>query len=221
MPYKTELHMHTGDISVCARVTPEEAVRDYKAAGYRTIVVTNHMNRATFQHMAGASWEEQIQWYVAARKRILDYADADFSILLGFELRLDGCENDYLVYGATDDFLLHNGDLMAMTLPDFSALAHQNGLLIYQAHPFRYHMTMVKEQYLDGVEAYNGNARHDSHNFLTVTWAGYTHLPMTSGSDYHRPQDPCNGGILTDMPITNDDGLLAALMTKNYTLLRG
>ena len=110
MPYKTELHMHTGDISVCARVTPEEAVRDYKAAGYRTIVVTNHMNRATFQHMAGASWEEQIQWYVAARKRILDSADADFSILLGFELRLDGCENDYLVYGATDDFLLHNGD---------------------------------------------------------------------------------------------------------------
>ena len=110
---------------------------------------------------------------------------------------------------------------MAMTLPDFSALAHQNGLLIYQAHPFRYHMTMVKEQYLDGVEAYNGNARHDSHNFLTVTWAGYTHLPMTSGSDYHRSQDPCNGGILTDMPITNDDELLAALMTKNYTLLRG
>ena len=221
MPYKTELHMHTGDISVCARVTPVEAVRDYKAAGYRTIVVTNHMNRATFQHMADASWEEQIQWYVTARKKILDYADADFSILLGFELRLDGCENDYLVYGATDDFLLHNGDLMAMTLPDFSALAHQNGLLIYQAHPFRYHMTMVKEQYLDGVEAYNGNARHDSHNFLTVTWAGYTHLPMTSGSDYHRPQDPCNGGILTDMPITNDDELLAALMTKNYTLLRG
>ena len=79
MPYKTELHMHTGDISVCARVTPEEAVRDYKAAGYRTIVVTNHMNRATFQHMVGASWEEQIQWYVTARKRILDYADAALS----------------------------------------------------------------------------------------------------------------------------------------------
>ena len=80
MPYKTELHMHTGDISVCARVTPEEAVRDYKAAGYRTIVVTNHMNRATFQHMAGASWEEQIQWYVTARKKILDYAEAGDNI---------------------------------------------------------------------------------------------------------------------------------------------
>lgn len=221
MPYKTELHMHTSDVSPCARSTPEQAVADYRAAGYRTIVVTNHMNRSTFEHMRDASWQEQMEWYVQARKAILQYAREDFTILLGFELRFDGCDNDYLIYGASDEFLLTNGDLMGMNPAAFSELAHRSHLLMYQAHPFRYHMTLVKEQYLDGVEAYNGNIRHDSHNFLTVSWADYARLPMTSGSDYHRPGDPCNGGIQTETPITTQDELLRVLRTKNYTLLRG
>lgn len=221
MPYKTELHMHTNNISVCAHATPEQAILSYQRNGYRTIVVTNHMNRPAFSHMEQASWEEQIAWFLQEQNRIEQYATPDFSILTGFELRFDENHNDYLIYGASDEFLLHHGDLMSMNLKEFRKLAQENGILIYQAHPFRHKMTLMDETLLDGLEAYNGNERHQSHNFLTVTWANYTHLSMISGSDYHRPHDPCNGGILTQEPITDISGLLAVLKDRNYQLLRG
>ncbi|MBQ7916263.1 MAG: PHP domain-containing protein [Firmicutes bacterium] len=222
MPFKTELHMHTNDISVCSWATPEQAVAEYKEAGYRTIVVTNHMNRPTFKHMKDASWQEKMQWYVQARKNILQYASENFTILLGFEICMDECSNDYLVYGATDDFFLNSEDLMSLSLKEFRQVADANNLLVYQAHPFRHHMTIKDEKLLDGVEVFNGELlRHDSHNFLAMSWANYTHLAMISGSDYHRPGDLRNGGILTEQPITTEEELLATLMTKNYKLLRG
>ena len=221
MPYKTELHMHTNNISVCAHATPEQAILSYQKSGYRTIVVTNHMNRPAFSHMEKAPWEEKIAWFLQEQKRIQQYATADFSILTGFELRFDENHNDYLIYGASDEFLLRHGDLMSMTLQEFRPLAQENGILIYQAHPFRHKMTLMDETLLDGLEAYYGNERHQSHNFLTVTWANYTHLSMISGSDYHRPHDPCNGGILTPEPITDISGLMKVLKECSYQLLRG
>lgn len=221
MPYKTELHMHTNNISVCAHSSPEQAAASYLKSGYRTIVITNHMNRPAFKHLEGRPWPQQIGWFLREQQRLREYQTSELTVLTALELRFDENNNDYLLYGASDEFLLSHGDLMAMTLKEFSPLAHENGILIYQAHPFRHKMTLTDETLLDGLEAYNGNERHDSHNFLSVTWANYTHLPMISGSDYHRPHDPCNGGILTEKPVTSMEELTAVLKSRDYQLLRG
>ena len=47
-----------------------------------------------------------------------------------------------------------------------------------------------------GVEVFNGNPRHDSHNDLARRFAEEHGLRMLSGSDAHQPQDVARGGIL-------------------------
>ena len=72
--------------------------------------------------------------------------------------------NDYLVFGVTEEFLLkyNNTDTNFLEMPigEFSKIAHENGLLLFQAHPFRNHMTITDHNLLDGIEVYNGCVRH-------------------------------------------------------------
>ena len=46
--YKTELHCHTGDTSLCGRATAEELLERYLEKGYSTVVVTDHFCKMTF-----------------------------------------------------------------------------------------------------------------------------------------------------------------------------
>ena len=39
--YKTDLHVHTKEVSACAGITAPEVVAEYKKAGYESIVITN------------------------------------------------------------------------------------------------------------------------------------------------------------------------------------
>lgn len=45
--YKYELHCHTGCVSRCGRVEPEEIVKLYIEKGYDGIVVTDHYSPMT------------------------------------------------------------------------------------------------------------------------------------------------------------------------------
>ena len=42
---------------------------------------------------------------------------------------------------------------------------------------------------LHGIEIFNGNPRHDSHNDLARALAEQAGLPGTAGSDFHQVQD--------------------------------
>ena len=114
--------------------------------------------------------------------------------------------NDYLVYGITEEFLRSHGDLMAMTPKEFSKLAHENGLVFIQAHPFRRDSIVTDWKILDGYEIFNGNPRHYSCNPMAERWADYHNKTIvTSGSDFHEIEDACHGGVYFENKITTSE----------------
>ena len=76
-------------------------------------------------------------------------------MLLGAELRFHGSDNDYLLFGLTEDFLYRHRKIMEMDPASFHELAQKEGILFVQAHPFRNGLKIVDPKHLDGIETYN------------------------------------------------------------------
>lgn len=222
--FLTELHAHTSDTSRCGEVCAKDLVALYKAAGASTVVMTDHLSPSTFEAYKGTdlSWAEKIDIFLQGYRNAKAAAGNELTVLLGMELRFDrkGDNNDYLVYGITEEFLYQNPDLLKMRLASFSKLAHQNGLLIFQAHPFRNGMHIVNPEYLDGVEIYNACVRHNSRNAIAEKWAKLHKLRGSAGSDFHRAEDVARGGILTDKKIETNADLLEVLKSGSFTVYK-
>lgn len=134
--YKYELHCHTGCVSRCGRVEPEEIVKLYIEKGYDGIVVTDHYSPMTFE----PNWcpQKQIDFYLSGYRRMKAEAEKsgkDFTVLLGMELRHYGTANDYLIYGIDEGFLYGAGNLMKPWEKKMYSLCHSKGFLVFQAHP--------------------------------------------------------------------------------------
>ena len=215
MLYCTELHCHTQGVSVCGKCPPEEAARLYIEAGYAGVVVTDHMNRWTFRDFPeGTPWETMVKHFISGWERFQKAAGDRLFVMLGMELRFDENDNDYLVYGITPEFLLAHPEMMEMNPASFSELAHENGCMIFQAHPFRNRMTVIDPRCLDGIEVYNGHKGHDSRNDIAQSWAERYGLLQISGSDSHYVDSCGTGGILTPVPVRSSRELLEALKSQ-------
>ena len=147
-----------------------------------------------------------------------EYAGYRLNVILGCELRFEGSINDYLIYGITEEFLRNNPELHKMSLHSFVDLAHENGLLVIQAHPFRNGITIVNPALLDGMETFNGTPSYDGRIRVAEEWAKHYGLIRTSGSDFHNPDQRGYGGILTSAAIRTGEELVAILRSGNYTL---
>jgi len=211
MPYLYESHLHTAEVSPCARVPAARAVEMYIAARYDGIVVTDHFAPGWVEPETEESHEAFIARYLTGYRTALAAANGRLTVLLGTELRFEGSANDYLVYGVTEKFLLTNPSLCQMRPREFSVLARENGLLFYQAHPFRNGMKVMAPEILDGIEIHNGNPRHDSRNDIATAWAEKFGLPGLSGSDFHQEEDLGRGGFYSDSRIMDNKQLVNAL----------
>ena len=224
MPFKTELHAHTKETSNCGEVPAAELIEAYINAGYSTVVITDHLSTHTYfrYDYVNMSWDEKIDVFVRGWKAAKQAAKSRINVLFGMELRfdMDNVDNDYLVFGIDEKFLRNNGDLINMNIKSFSKLAHENGLIIFQAHPFRVNMRISDPKYLDGIEVYNACVRHNSNNDIAEAWADKYGLLKSSGSDYHRPEDVGKGGIITETPITDNTELIKTLLSGDYNLIK-
>ena len=218
MQYKTELHAHTCEVSPCADFTAPELAEIYLRAGYRTVVITNHYTQPIIEEHEG-SWKEKMDWFVSPIRLMKEAVGDKMDVLLGCELRFAENNNDYLIFGITPDFLYEHPELYRMSLRTFSELAHEQGLLIVQAHPFRNGMKIMKPEYLDGYEVFNGHPKHHARNFLAEPYAESYGKIKTSGSDFHHPTSETAGGILTETPVASMEQLVALLHSGDYTLL--
>lgn len=217
--YKYDTHVHTLETSWCSKIAASEAVRLYSEAGYKGIVITDHYTKEFFDSIEG-SWEEKVKryllgFYSAAREG----KETGLKIILGVELRIYGSANDYLLFGATEEFFINNPGLYDMPLERLKPLLERHGILIFQAHPFRQWMTRALPSLLDGAEVYNGHHRQDSANHLALEFAKDNHLIMLSGSDCHHPADVGRGGIILPTAPQNSAELAAAIKTENYELI--
>ena len=184
--YDIELHFHTAQSSHCGRVLAEEGVKQYKEQGYSGIVVTDHFSKKERGGPENQSWDEVCDRFLTGYHAARNVADGtDFHVFLGMEIRFPHDENDFLVYGFTEEFLREYRWIYMEELPDLMELAKKENLYIVQAHPFRPKCLLADPNYLHGIEVYNGNPRHDSHNDLAFQAAKKYKLGMTAGSDFH------------------------------------
>jgi hypothetical protein len=104
--FKTETHLHTAETSPCGKVSAAEMVKRYHDAGYKTLFISDHFFTKYFDALGNLSPEEKVEQF------LLGYEEAKvageelgMNILLSAELRLDGSNNDYLLYGVDKQFL--------------------------------------------------------------------------------------------------------------------
>ncbi len=221
--FKTELHAHCAPISICASAKPEELIKLYINHGYNTIVVTNHLNRPTFENHEFKSYDERFEYFITGYTAVKQAAGGRLNVLLGAEIRTDESSNDYLCYGLTEHTLHKLGeDLFALPLSSLAERIHHLSAVIYQAHPMRYGMTLMPLDrcHADGVEIYNAHSKHNSHNTAAAVWAQELGLPGISGSDFHDPDGHIGGGIITETPIDDNETLLKVLKSGKYKLIK-
>lgn len=219
--YLFEMHAHSCEVSACAHASAVQLSKLYTEKGYTGIVSTNHMNSHTFSSvgLSDAPWSVKAEHFLSGYRILKEAADGRLIVLLGMEITFYGDPNDYLVYGVTEDFVKNNGDLMALGNKAFSSLAHKNGLLFVQAHPFRRGMRIVDWNILDGYEIFNGNPRHDSSNEISAHWAElHGKRIVTSGSDFHDVGDEGTGGIYFGKTINSNKELADALKACDYRI---
>ena len=226
MPFLTETHCHTAEVSACGKMPAAVAVEKYLKSGFTSLVITNHLSPATFdperKYTGGDDWKSKMDYFFAGIDLAEKLAEGTgLNILWGVEWRKDGTWNDYLVYGLTREFYYEYEDMINDDIENVSERIREAGGLIFQAHPFRNGMEITKPEYLDGVEVYNGSyGKNESRNDVANFWADKFGLKKISGNDCHREEQPLFGGIETDFPIRTQEELEKTLKSGNYRVLR-
>lgn len=219
--YKIETHLHTNHVSKCGRLDADTLTQAYKQAGYDAIIVTDHYNRTTFEYLDISTKDPfALDAFLGGFHRMTAAAkDTGLRIFRGAELRFDESENDYLLYGYCDELLAEPEKIFRMGITDFSKLAHSQGALIVQAHPYRSKCTPAIACYLDGIETINHNPRHESFNERAAEYAEQFGLLSLSGSDCHRTEDIARGGIITDHLPSDHLGMMRLIRSRHYELI--
>lgn len=209
--FLTETHLHTNFVSPCALVSPTDAVEAYIRSGYKTIVITDHFKGFCRSFYKKENDREWIDHFLSGYRTAKQVAGDQLNVLLGMEICFDQNCNDYLVYGLEEESFYAHPDMYSWGIQRFHEVAAAQGWLVIQAHPFRNHMSITSPEYLDGIEVYNGNPRHDSRNDIASMWADKFNLLKTSGSDFHEMEDLARGGIITEHPIETQAQLIEAI----------
>ena len=108
--YKYELHAHTSECDIYARLSARELVHLYKNAGYDGMVITDHYIEYFYNiwfsdELEGLTHEQQItRWLKGFRTAKEEGDKIGFVVLPGAEVRFNGYPNDYLIYGLQEDF---------------------------------------------------------------------------------------------------------------------
>ncbi len=213
MEYLFDLHVHTATSSSCGETEPEDIVKRYIGLGYDGICITDHMNSGNFGSFKGGQKAKSEQ-FLEGYRRTKAAAGDRLKVILGMEIRFLDCGNDYLVFGFDEKFIMENKLHKFKNLEEFHPFAKENGLVVYQAHPFRPGLKIINYELLDGMEVYNGHGGHDSANDIAYAWAKKRGLRMSSASDFHYDTGKEPGGVyFKELP--NDSFELAKLLLEN------
>lgn len=222
--YLIEIHSHTKETSNCGEMVAAKAVKVYISKGYSGMMITDHLHSYTFKRKMKLkifpSWDDKIdcflKGYRAAMKEAVKHEN--FKVYLGAELRFDENDNDYLVFGLTEEKLRRMDGVLAMETEDGIRFVQSLGCTVVQAHPFRNHCMIVPPGILDGIEIFNGHPGHDSRNDIATYWAEkFDYKIRTGGSDFHGEYEP-NSGIYTEILPQNEAQLQQIIVNNQFTI---
>lgn len=195
--YKYELHLHTSEVSACARVSAREIPALYADRGYDVIVVTDHYREGFFDPKRYKNWDDAIDAYVRGYYILGNEAiKHGIRVLLGMELTIKGGLDDFLIYGIDEKFLRKHPKLFKKNIKSIYKIAEKNNLFVAQAHPFRKYTKRVVEKYIHGIEVVNGSHMHNSNNNMASRYADEHNLVKIGGSDFHYKKDLARSGII-------------------------
>lgn len=219
--YRIEMHAHTRETSPCACVNAPELVERYLARGYDAIVITDHLSPGNFMsYYENNDWEGALEAFLAGYRAVKKEAGDRMRVYLGMEIRFPATSNDYLVYGFDETFLREHPFPHMGSIAEFHKLCEGTPIRIFQAHPFRFGMTLANPKWIDGLEVYNGCVRHRSHNAFANLWAESLGLPGVAGSDFHERGDEGRGGILLPELPADEAALSDALLSPEKLLVQ-
>lgn len=218
---KIEMHTHTSESSPCAHISARELPSLYQQAGYNAVVITDHYCKWVMEQSGAATPEAYVNYFLSGYHTACEAArNSSLAVWLGAEVNLLESPNDYLLYGATEDFFRENLSLFELSQRELYELCHKHQILLFQAHPYRTYCTPGDPDYLDGAESYNGNPRHNNQNDLASHWVDKHHLIASSGSDFHEEEDLAKGGLFTEQPVADLAALCRLLQHGGYQLLQ-
>ena len=219
MKYKYEMHGHTKMVSQCGQMEPKDIIDTYKYSGYSGLVVTEHYSPLTFGLNSYYKPQRLIEFYLSSYYEMKKYETDDFSVMFGMELRHYATGADYLIYGVDPEWLRQQGNLLAKFERQVYKMMHEQGYLVFQAHPFRPYILRCNPKYIDGIEIYNGKCDKKT-NDKALAWAEKTGKLMVSGSDFHEGEQLARGGIITEKPIKNNADLLDVLKSQDFEMIK-
>ena len=218
--FKTEAHLHTYPVSSCAKLTPAEQVRLFKEAGYDTIIVSDHFSPGHFKKLGeGLSFEECVDKLCDAYLEAKAEGDK-VGLTVLFSVELSFHKNHYLLYGVTREMLKLREDIFDIDIDELYAHLKAHGVTIVQAHCHRAGKCIPHPDHVDGFEI-NFNIRKDNRNELTLVLAKEYDLPLTVGSDAHRPEDVGVSATLTEEKIDSIDKYLELMKARKLILSVG
>lgn len=218
--FKTEAHLHTYPVSSCAQLTPVEQVRLFKEASYDTVIVSDHFSPHHFkklgEHLTFAEKVDKLcDAYLEAK------AEGDrIGLTVLFSVELSFHKNHYLLYGVTREFLKLREDIFDIDIDELYAHLKAHGITIIQAHSNRAEKCVPHPHHVDGFEI-NFNLRKDNYNERTVKVAKEYNLPLTIGSDAHRPEDVGVSATLSEEKIESIEQYLRLVFERRLILSVG
>ncbi len=219
--FKTETHLHTAEVSRCGKLRAHEMVRAYKEAGYSTLFVSDHFQKNTLDTLGDIPWEEKISIFLSGYYRARAAGkEQGLTVLPAMEVCFVDAPNHYLVYGITKELLSLYPELHTYGIERFAEIARAHGLFLVQAHPHRDGRCYPTPQYVEGVEVYNSNPRHEDESERSEQMAREHGLAMIGGSDAHRDEDVALSGILTKERIETAEQFIRIVRAGENGIIR-
>jgi len=220
--FKIETHLHTLEVSPCATIRAKELVKLYKEAGYQAIFVTDHFQSNTVGSYGDIPWEDKMAIFLGGYYRAKFEGDKiGLTVLPGAEFCFPGAPNHYLAYGITKEFLDSHPGINEMDIESFSKICKEAGVMLVQAHPYRDGKCFPTPEFVDAVEVYNSNPRHNDNSEQSEKLVLEYNLPTCAGSDTHRPEDVALTGVESEFEIkTAKDFIDLVLSVKAKTIRR-
>jgi len=214
-PYRIDLHTHTSPASPCSELAPARLVEMYHDAGLDGIVVTNHFFTKIFK---SDDPEEAARIYLEDYHKAKEAGEkCGLKVYLGTELRFPENDNDYLVYGVTEDDLPAFAQAVRGDYPHFYREVKTPAQLAMQAHPFRNGMVLQDASLMDGIEVYNLHPHHNSRIAFAAAFArSHPELVIGGGTDcHHEGHQGCCAVRFRALPADSVE-LAAMLRSRDY-----
>lgn len=199
-----ETHCHTAETSPCGILTAAEVVDGMKAAGYAGTFITDHFYSRFFEKpgMQGLTWREKADRYLIGYRAATQRAgEVGLKVFLGLEVQPEGSPYEFLIYGPDEAFIMDAGPFYKWPLADIYRLMHENGFLVFQAHPYRFGLSPENPAYFDGIEIVNSQSRNISRNKLSLQFAFEHDVMVIAGGDVHMHEDIGLSGIMIPKDI--------------------